>query len=191
MKRELTNCKHCGKIRKKSKSHSWAKYLSRHFCSQRCGALHQYRNGMSDEQKKAISESMKGKPSWNTGMAMVKECICCGKEFKAKGKRLRKIAKFCSMNCRSEYSYKNKDEKKIRYYKEVWKLTKQQPLETLENSDKRGRIDLMENAYNLDHIIPIIYGYENNIPPHEIADISNLQFIPAIDNHRKNRKING
>ncbi len=32
------------------------------------------------------------------------------------------------------------------------------------------------------------YGYENNIPPHEIADISNLQFIPAIENHRKSQK---
>jgi len=143
---------------------------------------------MSDEQKKAISESLKGKPSWNTGMAMIKECINCGKEFKVLGKKRQQVAKFCSMDCRCEYAYDNKDVEKMSYYREVWNLTNKQPIETLENYDKRGRIDLMEDAYNLDHITPIIYGYENNIPPHEIADISNLRFIPALDNHKKGRK---
>jgi|TARA_Y100000310_G_C20400211_1_gene677044 hypothetical protein len=143
---------------------------------------------MSDEHRKAIGDSQRGKPTWNSGMAMVKECIHCGKEFKAAGKKRQKQAKFCSMDCRCEYAYNNKDKEKMSYYREVWKLTKQQSIETLENSDKRGRIDLMEDAYNLDHTIPIIYGYENNIPPHEIADISNLRFIPALDNHKKNRK---
>ena len=46
---------------------------------------------------------------------------------------------------------------------------------------------MREDAYNLDHIIPIIYGYENKISPEEIGDIGNLKFIPAMENHKKSR----
>jgi len=78
-----------------------------------------------------------------------------------------------------------------KYYKKVRRLTEQQPLALLENYEKRGRLDEKEDAYHLDHIIPVCYGWLNNIPEEIIADISNLRFIPASDNIAKSSKHEG
>ena len=64
-----------------------------------------------------------------------------------------------------------------RYYKLVSDITKQQPIHLLENYDKRGRADIDDEAYHLDHKISISYGFYSNIPPEKIGDISNLRFI--------------
>lgn len=69
------------------------------------------------------------------------------------------------------------------YHKEVWKLTEQQPLHTLEGCEKRGFRD-----HHLDHKTSVWYGFKNNIPAEEIAHISNLRFIPYKDNMLKGRK---
>jgi hypothetical protein len=82
-------------------------------------------------------------------------------------------------------AYMKKLSGKEKYYKNVRRLTEQQPLHLLENYEKRGRSDLCENPYHLDHIIPICYGWLNDIPEEIIADISNLRFIPACDNISK------
>ena len=42
------------------------------------------------------------------------------------------------------------------------------------------------NLLVVDHKISISYGYKNNIPPHHIADISNLRCFPSRDNADKN-----
>jgi hypothetical protein len=60
-----------------------------------------------------------------------------------------------------------------RYRLDVRRITNNQPLEILENYEKRGKFD-----YHLDHIISIHYGYMNNIPACDIGDISNLQMLP-------------
>lgn len=44
------------------------------------------------------------------------------------------------------------------------------------------------SSYHLDHIVPIIYGFKNNIPPEEIARKENLQMLPAKENLSKGRK---
>lgn len=75
----------------------------------------------------------------------------------------------------------------ISYYRLVRKVTELQPLHLLENSDMRGSI--LQNGYHLDHIFPVYAGYMYNIPPNMIGDISNLRFIPALDNIRKRCKI--
>lgn len=80
----------------------------------------------------------------------------------------------------------SKTEKEL-YYKEVWRHTRKQNIELLEHYEKRGRAG-SDGAYHLDHIIPIIYGFYNNISPEVIGDISNLQFIPAVDNCSKSWK---
>ncbi len=67
--------------------------------------------------------------------------------------------------------------KKQFYKREVWRLTYKQPIQTLENWDKRGRCGV-EGAYQLDHIKSIDWGWKNNISAQEIARWDNLRMIP-------------
>lgn len=68
------------------------------------------------------------------------------------------------------------------YQKLVHKLTSLQPLDSLENIDKRGFKD-----HHIDHKISIWYGWKNGIPADEIAHISNLRLIPYKENMCKGR----
>ncbi|MDV7402322.1 hypothetical protein RZS08_63460, partial [Arthrospira platensis SPKY1] len=43
--------------------------------------------------------------------------------------------------------------------------------------------------YHLDHIIPIYYGFTHNIDPCIIANIENLQMLPAQDNFDKGSRL--
>ena len=52
------------------------------------------------------------------------------------------------------------------------------------NLNKRGKFE-----HHLDHLVPIIYGFRNNIPPEAIADIINLELIPFKDNLSKSGKM--
>ena len=70
-------------------------------------------------------------------------------------------------------------EKKL-YYAMVWEVTEEQPLQILENSDKRGW-----KNHHLDHIYPIAMGFHNKISPKKIGNIKNLRFIPYKENLRK------
>lgn len=74
-----------------------------------------------------------------------------------------------------------------RYRNEVDRLTKQQPLHELQYYERRGT-NGKEGAYTLDHIISVAFGFKNNIPPEEIADISNLRMVPWKDNILKGWK---
>lgn len=78
---------------------------------------------------------------------------------------------------------------KVEYKKAVKRETLQWDVSLLEHSEKRGRIDLKEDAHHLDHIIPMEYGFANQIPPEHIGHICNLQFIPAVENVVKSAKI--
>ncbi len=82
-------------------------------------------------------------------------------------------------------TYTEKLSSKESYYLNVRRITNQQPIHLLEDYDKRGRHDLCEDPYHLDHIIPVCYGWLNDIPEDIIADISNLRFIPASENISK------
>jgi len=73
------------------------------------------------------------------------------------------------------------------YKIDVWRITNQQPLHLLENYDMRG-INGEEGAYTLDHIYSIRKGFNNNIPPEEIGQFSNLQMLPWLDNITKGWK---
>ena len=89
--------------------------------------------------------------------------------------------------------FQNFDEYKLRYPKkqfykrEVWRLTYQNPLDTLEHWDKRGRCGV-EGAYQLDHIKSINWGWENGIEPEVIAEWDNLRMIPWKTNLLKSSK---
>jgi hypothetical protein len=89
--------------------------------------------------------------------------------------------------------FQNFDEYKLRYPKkqfykrEVWRLTYQQPLDTLEHWELRGRCGV-QGAYQLDHIKSINWGWENGIEPEVIAEWNNLRMIPWKTNLLKSSK---
>jgi endogenous inhibitor of DNA gyrase (YacG/DUF329 family) len=89
--------------------------------------------------------------------------------------------------------FQNFDEYKLRYPKkqfykrEVWRLTYQHPLDTLEHWELRGRCGV-EGAYQLDHIKSINWGWENGIEPEVIAEWDNLRMIPWRTNLLKSSK---
>lgn len=72
-----------------------------------------------------------------------------------------------------------------RYSESVWRTTNKQDLETLENYDKRGRLDEDENAFHLDHKFSIKKGFEESIPPEIIGSLKNLEMIPGKNNCSK------
>ncbi len=84
--------------------------------------------------------------------------------------------------------YNNWKQSKKRYWSEVWRITNQQPIEILPNSDKlRGKSGI-PGAFQLDHIISISEGFENKISPDIIGSINNLQFLPWEENLKKRNK---
>ncbi len=81
--------------------------------------------------------------------------------------------------------YNNWKDSKDRYYAEVWRITNQQPIQTLVNYDKlRGRAGV-QGAYQLDHVVSISEGFLQGIDPKYIGCLSNLQFIPWEENLKK------
>ena len=93
--------------------------------------------------------------------------------------RQKAIAKRLGFSSYKDYKRSLPDWK--RYRNEVNRLTKQQPIQQLEHYDKRAP-NGKEGAYTLDHIISVVYGFKNNIPPEIISHISNLRMIPWKDN---------
>lgn len=71
-----------------------------------------------------------------------------------------------------------------RYRMMVLKTTREQPIHILENYDKRAPSGI-NGAYQLDHIVSIKFGFDNNIPPDAIGHISNLRCIPWLENIQK------
>jgi predicted transcriptional regulator len=92
--------------------------------------------------------------------------------------KIRKITKKYP-NIKQKIKNIKKLEKKL-YYAMVWEVTEEQPLQILENCDKRGW-----KNHHLDHIYPIAMGFHNHISPKKIGNIKNLRFIPYKDNLRK------
>ena len=136
-------------------------------------------------------------------------CVECNKDFTRDRK-----AKYCSRQCyyknvtppppmlkkgkqhpviRSKMKklgltwgeYNNWMEDKKRYRKEVWRITNQQPLNSLENYKMPRTLAGIEGGYQLDHIISIEEGWIMKKSPYIIGNINNLQFIPWEENLKK------
>lgn len=71
-----------------------------------------------------------------------------------------------------------------RYLLRVWRLTYKQPLESLENFNRRGMSGI-PGAYQIDHKISVKDGYLHNLPESDIASINNLRMIPWEENIKK------
>lgn len=78
------------------------------------------------------------------------------------------------------------EEKKAikRYYYDVWRVTKKQPLHLLPNFDKRGQ-QSVKDSFAVDHRISIMYGFRNKISAEEIGNINNPQMLPHTLNSSK------
>lgn len=76
----------------------------------------------------------------------------------------------------------------MRYKSKVGAVTRKQDISTLENYDKPRGISGTPGVYQLDHIKSIKQGWKEGISPEEIGDISNLQFLPWLENTRKGAK---
>jgi len=73
-----------------------------------------------------------------------------------------------------------------KYKRKVMSITNKQPVQTLENFEKRGKMGV-EGAYNIDHIYSIYRGFRDKIEPKVIGDIKNLEMIPWLDNIQKHK----
>jgi hypothetical protein len=79
---------------------------------------------------------------------------------------------------------KNKTEFK-KYKSDVHRITSQQDISLLEHSDKpRGRCGV-DGAFQLDHIVSVKRGFDENIPAEVIGSIDNLQLLPWKQNRDK------
>ena len=72
-----------------------------------------------------------------------------------------------------------------KYYRTVYKITKNQNIMILDNCDKRSKI--ANTGYHLDHKYSIRQGFEDDIDPRIIGDIVNLEFLPFRENCSKGK----
>ena len=56
---------------------------------------------------------------------------------------------------------------------------------SLKNDYLKGKEMSDKYNYNIDHIVPVMYGFHNKIPPELIGHINNLQVITKLDNLKK------
>lgn len=71
------------------------------------------------------------------------------------------------------------------YYKQVWEITLKNDISEIMGDKERGF-----HKYHIDHIIPIIYGYKNNISPEIIGHRDNLRPLYWKDNLLKSSRLN-
>ena len=71
------------------------------------------------------------------------------------------------------------------YRSEVYKYTRLQPIELLNDFDKPRGLCGVKDAYQLDHIISIKEGFVAGIDAETIGDFANLRFIPWEQNLKK------
>jgi hypothetical protein len=77
---------------------------------------------------------------------------------------------------------------KAKTWEESFKRSDIQDIKTLEHYEKRGKSRKGTDNYQLDHIIPISEGFRNNIDANIIGDITNLRFIPWLENILRNKQ---
>ena len=196
-------CPKCGTIRVRN----WKKSNSKKAQKLRTTQCNDCRlkNMRSESFRKIVSESKLGKPrpDWvRKKLSQIKKGKYTGTENHFYGKShtneskdlqakaaLQKYANLYGYETIEQYEASKPDRDK--YYRLVWKLTKRCDKTLIKNYDKLAEDNTagQPGALHLDHIYPISEGYANNIPADLLADISNLQYIPWLDNQLKSNKI--
>jgi 5-methylcytosine-specific restriction endonuclease McrA len=78
-----------------------------------------------------------------------------------------------------------------RYQYEVQKITEENYIKYIDKINPFGYTRTLcgvENGWQLDHKIPIRYGFDNDIEPNIIAAVENLQMLPWVENVKKGSK---
>jgi hypothetical protein len=114
----------------------------------------------------------------------IKKCSKCGEDrvFTWR-KTYSKSGELC-ISCSQIKNTEHYNREYQRYRGKVWSETNRQPLHLLENFDKRGKSGI-NDAYQIDHILSVKYGFENKIDPKVIGNIKNLQMLPWKENRYK------
>lgn len=145
--------------------------------------------------------SKRGKPRPWQNKSEERICLCCGEVFVTIPSRAKQ---YCSLVCSTksiDRTYMQSDSYRAsllkdetpeykRYCGRVHRLTSKiyESNKSVINPNNYPRgLAGREGVYHLDHIISIRYGFDNNIPPEEIAKLENLQMLPWKDNISKGK----
>jgi hypothetical protein len=113
-------------------------------------------------------------------------CYECAIDKKNKTKNTANISKANSIRVGALHPRYNANKPAFDEYKsKVYAITRKQPIEVLEHSDKLRGMCGVDGAYQLDHITSVKFGFDNNIPAETIGSIGNLQFLPWEHNRTK------
>lgn len=134
-----------------------------------------------------------------------RNCIICGSVFVVKPAMRKKI---CSIECSHihlksmDKSYMQTEDYKStkrsphtsafrRYKNEVHRLTQkvyEANKDTINPNNLPRTLAGIEGGYQVDHIVSIKFGFDNNIPAHVLAEAQNLRMLPWKMNLARNRK---
>lgn len=176
----IRKCKHCGNIVQHTNHDTYSSSIRFNKkcekCRQPCGKKNSF-YGKRHSQKNINlfrrNSSGKNNPMYGTLGGMY------GKQQSKKQKDNQSKYK------KNWWSNIERNTSKIRRYRnQADAITRKQPIHLLENYDKRG-VSGTPGAYQLDHIKSIWYGYHHKIRPKDIGNISNLRFIPWLENQKK------
>jgi len=161
-----------------------------------CVSCKHYGRKLSEDTKLKISNGTKGENSPNFGK------IYTEKEKKHLSNKLKEFRKINPVSDKTKEKMsisakkhwqpiieqnKLKMPEKKRYYNDVRRITRQQPIHLLENYNKIGLAGI-SGAYHVDHMVSKKVGFDNNIDPNIIGNIVNLQIIPWLENVSKIEK---
>lgn len=165
-------------------------------------AILRYRLGISKKR---------GNKKGSIKNAQLSKCKVCDNIIKITKSHQRK---YCSRKCQNECNeYKNKLKCADRSYmqSEAYSQSLSKPTtpsykkyagkvhrlsqkiyeehkQMLNPEDFKRTLCGIDGGHQLDHIIPIRYGFDNNIPPENIARLENLRVIPWKENLTKGNK---
>ena len=196
-------CPSCNEIIKYKSYQGYESGIKKNSKCQKCGCG--WMKGLSKENNESVkkmSEKVSNKwkenfdngyEVWNKGLTKNDNIIIKNISEKRKGKKhseeVKKIISFHSKRRWEQGVYDNQYGKNYKEFKKyqhkVHKLThKIKHLIEGFDENKHGKMGV-DGAYQIDHIIDIKFGFDNNIPEEEIADLKNLQFIPWEENIKK------
>lgn len=175
-------CTNCEKDRRKQ--HYLSKWKSE-LCSKGYEIIEfQVRNSHSPVTVKKIDCSHIFTAKLNNILSGMTSCGYCGPKTRIKPALSKYVEKYGRTYDLKEWTdYR-------RYVRMLSEQTYREHIDVLNPKRlNRSRPDLDQNSVQLDHIIPIIYGFKNGIDPELIADVRNLRIVDCTVNLQKKQSL--